>query len=252
MSFLKGLGVTHIVNATSEVRNYFEKEPGFFYLNTPCMDTDAADLSPFFDSAVTFIHDARKEGHSVLVHCQQGVSRSAAIVLAYLVKAEGRTLNEAYTLLRNKRSTCKVRPNFLKQLVTWEMGLKPQKSGSSDEKRAESVKRKDPDASPSLDPDAVNATSAEGSALPSQQLKATQKGPQLPPPKGPQKGPQLPSAKGPQLPQAKGPQLPPAKAQKGPQLPPPPETEPTEPVLDEKAAFFGNRKAKSFGSGLPF
>jgi len=226
LAFLKGLGVTHVLNATSEVRNYFEKEPGFSYFNTPCMDTDAADLSPFFDAAVAFIHEARQEGHSVLVHCQQGVSRSAALVLAYLIKADKKTLTEAYTLLRNKRSSCKVRPNFLKQLVTWEKGLKPQHG--PEEKRSESTKRKGPEASPSPEPREVDA--AESDLKPSEPKVV--KGPQLPPTKGPLKGPQLPI--------------------KGPTKDPPPlDPKPTNALLDEKAAFFNNRKAKSFGSSLP-
>jgi len=233
LAFLKGLGVTHVLNATSEVRNYFEKEPGFSYLNTPCMDTDAADLSPFFDAAVVFIHNARQEGHSVLVHCQQGVSRSAALVIAYLIKAERKTLTEAYTLLRNKRSTCKVRPNFLKQLITWEKGLKPQ--NGSEEKRSEAVKRKGTEA-PSVEP--TEAEIAEAADVKPSEPKAV-RGPQLPPTKGLQKGPQLPPTRGPQLPT------------RGPHLPPPAEPKPTETLVDQKAAFFNNRKTKSFGSGLP-
>ena len=50
------------------------------------IDSDQADLSPYFDQCADFIHEALVEGHGVLVHCQQGVSRSASIVLSYLIK----------------------------------------------------------------------------------------------------------------------------------------------------------------------
>lgn len=208
---LKGLGVTHVLNATSEVRNYFEKEPGFSYLNLPCMDTDAANMAPFFDQAVTFIHGARQEGHSVLVHCQQGVSRSAALVLAYLIKAERKPLAEAYTLLRSKRSSCKVRPNFLTQLVTWEKGLNGVR-GKPEGKKTEATKRKDVE----------GGESTEASQAPEPKVP---RGPQGPPPKvkGPEGPPKVqepleaPAVKGP----VKGPQGPPSKGpEKGPQLPP--------------------------------
>lgn len=34
-------------------------------------DTELADLSQYFDTATTFIHEQRELGNGVLVHCQQ-------------------------------------------------------------------------------------------------------------------------------------------------------------------------------------
>ena len=64
-----------------------------------------------------------KSGGKVLVNCWQGASRSATIVLAYLVRCEGIHLPEALRLLRAKRD---VRPNdgFLVQLIEWEQKCK--------------------------------------------------------------------------------------------------------------------------------
>jgi protein-tyrosine phosphatase len=50
------------------------------------VDSEVADLSQYFERACGFINDAREHGHAVLVHCQQGVSRSASIIIAYLIK----------------------------------------------------------------------------------------------------------------------------------------------------------------------
>jgi len=244
LELLRKLGVTHILNATSEVRNYFEKEPGFTYHKTPCMDTDAADLSPFFNSAVDFISDARKEGHSVLVHCFQGVSRSATLVIAYLIKVECKTLSEAYTLVKATRPTCKVRPNFLKQLIEFEKKVKSERddgvsSGMEVRPSEKPNKRKETE-------DVSSEKSGE-----QKEVSTTKKaakgpmGPQLPPTKLADaaavaevviKTPK--TALGPQLP-ARGPQ-PSASS----------ESSKGDALSDQKAAFFA-RKVKAWGSAMP-
>lgn len=58
----------------------------------------------------------------VLVHCARGISRSAALVLAYLMLREGLTLVEAVEAVRSHRN---ILPNagFLKQLSQLDSAL---------------------------------------------------------------------------------------------------------------------------------
>ncbi|TXG70194.1 hypothetical protein EZV62_005129 [Acer yangbiense] len=53
----------------------------------PIRDMESEDLLDYLDVCLDFIDRSRKEG-SVLVHCFAGVSRSAAIITAYLMKTE--------------------------------------------------------------------------------------------------------------------------------------------------------------------
>ncbi|XP_019437073.1 PREDICTED: dual specificity protein phosphatase 12-like [Lupinus angustifolius] len=90
----------------------------------PLKDTENEDLLDYLEDCVDFIDRSRKEG-SVLVHCFAGVSRSAAVITAYLMRTEHLSQEDA---LQSLRKSCEfVCPNdgFLEQLKMFEeMGFK--------------------------------------------------------------------------------------------------------------------------------
>jgi len=163
---IKELGITYVVNVTHELRNYFEHEPLFKYLKCDVLDSDQADISQYFEAAGQFIDEGLKEGNGVLVHCQQGISRSASVVIAYLMKYQGMKLSEAYTHLKKNRSQVKPKPNFLTQLVKYEKQLKAAaatraKSGDTNAATAAGSDAK-AKASPKPDKDRDGKQAAEG------------------------------------------------------------------------------------------
>ena len=50
----------------------------------------------------------------------QGVSRSASIVIAYLIRNYHMTYNEAFKFVKSKRACVKPNPGFVKCLRAWE------------------------------------------------------------------------------------------------------------------------------------
>ena len=56
---------------------------------------------------------------SVLVHCQQGVSRSCAAVIAFIMYKESIDFDTALEKVRKCRSICKPNIGFELQLMDW-------------------------------------------------------------------------------------------------------------------------------------
>ncbi|XP_018939109.2 dual specificity protein phosphatase 26-like isoform X2 [Cyprinus carpio] len=89
---------------------------GITYMGIDAHDSPTYDMSANFNKAAEFIHTALKRGGKILVHCHVGVSRSATIVLAYLMLKQNMTLVEAIQKVKEGRG---VFPNrgFLRQLI---------------------------------------------------------------------------------------------------------------------------------------
>uniref|UniRef100_A0A3B3QP52 protein-tyrosine-phosphatase n=1 Tax=Paramormyrops kingsleyae TaxID=1676925 RepID=A0A3B3QP52_9TELE len=66
---------------------------------------------------------AHQRGRGVLVHCQAGVSRSATIVIAYLMKHTRMTMMDAYKYVRGRRPVVSPNLNFMGQLLEFERDL---------------------------------------------------------------------------------------------------------------------------------
>ncbi|CAI9099570.1 OLC1v1036416C3 [Oldenlandia corymbosa var. corymbosa] len=90
----------------------------------PLRDTESEDLLDYLDVCLDFIDQSRREG-SVLVHCFAGVSRSAAIITAYLMRSERLSVEDALESLRQSREIVCPNDGFLEQLKMFEeMGFK--------------------------------------------------------------------------------------------------------------------------------
>uniref|UniRef100_A0A3Q1JFP1 Protein-serine/threonine phosphatase n=2 Tax=Anabas testudineus TaxID=64144 RepID=A0A3Q1JFP1_ANATE len=132
---LHSLGITHIVNAAHGPPKpspgsylYVNTGPRFYrdmtvdYYGVEADDAIDFMLSPFFYPTARYIRSALAMGGRVFVHCLMGVSRSATLVLAFLMIVEGLTLQEAVAAVRPHRDICP-NPGFLQQLRSLDMSL---------------------------------------------------------------------------------------------------------------------------------
>eukprot|EP00927_Polykrikos_kofoidii_P038541 TRINITY_DN32941_c0_g1_i1.p1 TRINITY_DN32941_c0_g1~~TRINITY_DN32941_c0_g1_i1.p1 ORF type:complete len:240 (+),score=54.52 TRINITY_DN32941_c0_g1_i1:67-786(+) len=67
--------------------------------------------------ATAFISEARAAGRPVLVHCAQGKHRSAAVVCGYLMSAEGMKLDDAWAIIKERRTTAELTSAFRSSLL---------------------------------------------------------------------------------------------------------------------------------------
>lgn len=117
---LKRLGITHILNAAHGTGVYTGSE--FYtgleiqYLGVEVDDFPEVDISQHFRKAAEFLDEALLTYRGkVLVSSEMGISRSAVLVVAYLMIFHSMAILEALMTVRRKRA---IYPNdgFLKQL----------------------------------------------------------------------------------------------------------------------------------------
>lgn len=119
---LSRLKITCIINATQSMDAI--RHPGVEYIQVPVSDSPASQLQEYFDAVADKIHAVGAQRGRVLVHCCAGVSRSATLCLAYLIKYQHMSLMHAHALVKACRPI--IRPNcgFWTQLVDYERSLR--------------------------------------------------------------------------------------------------------------------------------
>ncbi|XP_077516240.1 dual specificity protein phosphatase 19-like [Amblyomma americanum] len=120
-SLLESRGVTHVVNAAASTVPNFHEDRGLTYMALELLDLPEFTLSrATIDTTCDFIEGALSSGRSVLVHCNAGVSRSCALVLAFLMLRRGASLGEALEKTRSARPSVRPNEGFLRQLAELE------------------------------------------------------------------------------------------------------------------------------------
>ncbi|XP_062865739.1 serine/threonine/tyrosine-interacting-like protein 2 [Trichomycterus rosablanca] len=134
---LKRLGITHILNAGHGTGVYtgesFYQGMNITYKGIEIDDFPDADISPHLRTCAEFLDEALLTHRGkVLVDSMMGVSRSAALVSAYLMIFHNMSIMEALTEMRKKRA---IYPNegFLKQLRQLNETLMEERDEDDDE-----------------------------------------------------------------------------------------------------------------------
>jgi hypothetical protein len=118
---LQEAGVTAIVNCSKRVP--CRHRPVLNYCQVAINDVDAADILSYLPGATLFLQSYLSQGHSVLVHCEAGVSRSSTVVVAYLMRYRAMSREDAYRHVQARRSIVKPNTGFWYQLELFAKNL---------------------------------------------------------------------------------------------------------------------------------
>lgn len=119
-----GQEFTAVLNITKDVPNLKNYGKHTLDASTVVHDRISIDDDPHlvnikkeFQEAANFIEQQLNQGGTVLVHCKMGISRSAAMVAAYLILKENMTFDDALNTIRQHRECIDLNMNFHCQLM---------------------------------------------------------------------------------------------------------------------------------------
>jgi len=100
------LDIKIVINVTKEISHYYPDD--FVYINYNLYDNNADSISEYLEVAYKEIEKFKSK--NILIHCYMGASRSATIVLYYLMKKYKMTHENAINFIKEKRHI--VNPTF--------------------------------------------------------------------------------------------------------------------------------------------
>ncbi len=112
---LQKFGITHILTVAKGHPAQFPHS--FKYKIIPVLDMASTNLKRRFNECIEFINECLSNGGKVLVHCFAGVSRSATIILAYMMQEHGLSYHAAIKFVKNKRALINPNDGFRTQLI---------------------------------------------------------------------------------------------------------------------------------------
>ncbi|KAJ3411536.1 phosphatase, partial [Chytridiales sp. JEL 0842] len=113
---LKSIGVTHIVSLGYDFKPTHVSHGIHYHMISIDDDVDA-NLLQYIPSALEFMDEAiTTQNGTVLVHCVAGISRSATIVVAYLMKSNNMSFEESMEFVKSKKPNVEPNEGFVTQL----------------------------------------------------------------------------------------------------------------------------------------
>jgi protein-tyrosine phosphatase len=129
---LQSMNITRVINCTEALPNHY---PDLLkYIRIPVPDEQASKIDQYFEDSASFINEVKPPAspsaspsapdsrpEACFVHCSAGMSRSASIVLSYLIQHEGMTLVDAWKHTSERRSVVSPNVSFMEQLSRLEL-----------------------------------------------------------------------------------------------------------------------------------
>ena len=116
---LKNKGIKKILTVMNGFKPKIPLKEEFIHKQFEIKDLSNQNIIQYFGDCLNFI----KGDEKVLVHCQAGASRSASIVIAYLMWKKRKKYDEILKLVKSKRFIVSPNFGFKEQLIAFEKVL---------------------------------------------------------------------------------------------------------------------------------
>eukprot|EP01117_Protostelium_nocturnum_P001275 TRINITY_DN1158_c0_g1_i1.p1 TRINITY_DN1158_c0_g1~~TRINITY_DN1158_c0_g1_i1.p1 ORF type:complete len:176 (-),score=55.25 TRINITY_DN1158_c0_g1_i1:130-657(-) len=110
--------ITHILTVAPGFIPAFPQEYSYKVFNIA--DVSFEDIIVHFEPCLQFIDEALNQSGAIFVHCAAGISRSATIIIAYLMWSKKISYEEAHKIVKEKREIIFPNAGFTRQLRFFE------------------------------------------------------------------------------------------------------------------------------------
>jgi len=121
--YLRQHGITHIICIRHPLEANLIKPNfpnNFKYLVLDIVDTPSDSIIASFPTVKEFIDNCLAQGGKALLHGNAGISRSATLMIAYLMETFGQTYKDAFLYVQQRRFCISPNEGFVRQLLEYE------------------------------------------------------------------------------------------------------------------------------------
>ncbi len=93
------------------------------HLHIDILDKGNVDIIEIINRCYTFIDENIEKGNNIYIHCAMGISRSASVVIGYIMRKNRMKYNDAYKYVQSKRPQIEPNFGFCCQLMMFEKSL---------------------------------------------------------------------------------------------------------------------------------
>ncbi|VDK68112.1 unnamed protein product, partial [Onchocerca ochengi] len=121
---LSKYGIKYVINLSKNCPQPDALEQEGHFMRIPISDTYQAKLLPHFEDAFKFLDEVCERGSVALIHCLAGISRSPTLAIAYMMRRNNWTSEQAYRYVKDRRPSISPNFNFMGQLLEYEIRLR--------------------------------------------------------------------------------------------------------------------------------
>ena len=117
---LTRIGIKAIVCLLPKSQEIYHNPEQFTVLNINTDDFVTCSLKNWGEKTSNFIEENINNNKPVYVHCAQGISRSTACIIYYLMAKKGMNLKDSFKLVKSKRIIASPTIGFFKDLIEFD------------------------------------------------------------------------------------------------------------------------------------